>query len=223
MGGGHLMHLINFAQREAQIKIVYYGPPLAGKTTSLQYLAKRAGVEIVEMATAGEDRTVFFDYSPITQQFGTWSVKFNFYTLPGQPRYERTRSLVLKGVDGIVFVADSLYEAAEENLRMLADLQEKLEQDGHALAGLSSAEDGIVPVILFYNKRDLKNIMPVVYMDAMFDVRNWGVPRLAGCALSGENVLNAADGITSTVMKELAKNLGVQEEDEDEQESLNQE
>jgi mutual gliding-motility protein MglA len=215
------MHYINFAERQAHIKIVYYGPPLAGKTTSLQYVAKRAGVEILEMSTAGEDRTVCFDYSPIIQQFGNWRIKFNFYTLPGQQRYEKTRSLVLKGAAGIVFVADSLYEAAEENLRMLAELQEKLEQDGRALAGLSSAEDGIVPVILFYNKRDLKNIMPVGYMDAMFDIRNWGVPRLSGCALSGENVLNAADGITSTVMKELAKDLGLEEEDG--QESLYQE
>lgn len=211
------MHFINFAEREANIKIVYYGPPLAGKTTSLQYVAKRTGVEIVEMSTAGE-RTVYFDYSPIIQQFGNWRIKFNFYTLPGQQQYEKTRSLVLKGAAGIVFVADSLYEAAEVNLRMLAELQEKLEEQGLALAGLSNAADGIVPVILFYNKRDLKNIMPVGYMDAMFDVRNWGVPRLCGCALSGENVLNAADGIISTVMKELAKNLGV--EDEHDEESL---
>jgi mutual gliding-motility protein MglA len=209
------MLIINFAEHEAQIKIVYYGPGLAGKTTSLQYLAKRLKVEVVEMPTAGEDRTVFFDYSPISQRFGNWSVKFNFYTLPGQARFAKTRSLVLRGVDGIVFVADSRYDAAEENLRMLVDLQEKLEEDGHVLAGLSNQTNGIVPIILFYNKRDLKNIMPIGYMDALFDHQNWGVPRLSGCALNGENVLNAADAITSILMRELANKLGLEEEDEE--------
>jgi len=207
------MHLINFAEREAQIKIVYYGPALAGKTTSLRYLAKRLSVQVVDMPLAGEDRTVFFDYSPITQRFGNWSVKFNFYTLPGQPRFSKTRALVLRGVDGIVFVADSQYDAAEENLRMLADLQDKLEEDGHVLEGLSSQTDGVVPIILFYNKRDLKGIMPVEYIDATFDIRNWGVSRLLGCALTGENVLNAADFISSNLMRKLSDKLGLEWDD----------
>jgi small GTP-binding protein len=209
------MLIINFAEHEAQIKIVYYGPGLAGKTTSLQYLAKRLKVEVVEMPTAGEDRTVFFDYSPITHRFRDWSVKFNFYTLPGQPRFAKTRSLVLRGVDGIVFVADSQYSAAEENLRMLVDLQERLEEDGQELAGLSNRADGVVPTVLFYNKRDLENIMPIAYMDALFDHQNWGVPRFSGCALNGENVLNAADAITSILMRKLANKLGLEEEDEE--------
>lgn len=207
------MALINFAQREAQIKIVYYGPALAGKTTSLQYLAKRLSVQVIDMPLAGEDRTVFFDYSPIIQRFGSWRVKFHFYTLPGQPRFSKTRALVLRGVEGLVFVADSQYDSGEENLRMLADLQDKLEEDGHVLEGLSGQKYGVVPIILFYNKRDLKEIMPVEYMDAMFDVQNWGVSRLLGCALTGENVLNAADWISSNLMRKLSDELGLELED----------
>jgi mutual gliding-motility protein MglA len=211
------MHLINFAEREAQIKIVYYGPALAGKTTSLRYLAKRVDAQVVDMPLAGEDRTIFFDYSLITQKIGDWSVKFNFYTLPGQPRFAKTRALVLKGVEGIVFVADSQYNAAEENLRMLADLQDKLEEDGYALEGLSSQSERLVPIVLFYNKRDLNDVMPVEYMDAMFDLRNWGVPRLLGSALNGENVLTGADLICSKLMRKLSKELGLDLDEDEEQ------
>src|SRR5271166_1021736 len=162
--------LINFADKVAEFKIVYYGPAAAGKTTSLLYLAKRLGVEVVDMPLAGDkDRTVFFEFAPLTQKFGNWSVKFNFWTLPGQLRFSRTRALVLRGAQGIVYVADSQYNAAEENLRMLVDLQDKLEEEGLVLEGLSSTQpkEGLMPIVLFYNKRDLgvNQIMPVKYMD----------------------------------------------------------
>jgi hypothetical protein len=206
------MSVINFAQHEAQIKVVYYGPALAGKTTSLQYIAKRLGVEVTDMPTAG-DRTVHFEYAPIMQKLGALNVKFNFWTLPGQPVYAKTRSLVLRGADGIVYVADSQYDVAEENLRMLVDLQEKLEEDGQALEGLSNQTDRLVPIILFYNKRDLKEVMPIGYLDTMFNLESWGVPRLAGSALIGENVVRAADTISSLLMRKLATKLGLEEDD----------
>jgi mutual gliding-motility protein MglA len=206
------MSVINFAQPEAQIKVVYYGPALAGKTTSLQYIAKRLGVEVTDMPTAG-DRTVHFEYAPIMQKLGALNVKFNFWTLPGQPRYAKTRSLVLRGADGIVYVADSQYDVAEENLRMLVDLQEKLEEDGQALEGLSNQTDRSVPIILFYNKRDLKEVMPIGYLDTMFNLESWGAPRLAGSALIGENVVRAADTISSLLMRKLATKLGLEEDD----------
>ena len=206
------MSVINFAQHEAQIKVVYYGPALAGKTTSLQYIAKRLGVEVTDMPTAG-DRTVHFEYAPIMQKLGALNVKFNFWTLPGQPRYAKTRSLVLRGADGIVYVADSQYDVAEENLRMLVDLQEKLEEDGQALEGLSNQTDRLVPIILFYNKRDLKEVMPIGYLDTMFNLESWGAPRLAGSALIGENVVRAADTISSLLMRKLATKLGLEEDD----------
>jgi mutual gliding-motility protein MglA len=212
--------LINFADRVAEIKIVYYGPAAAGKTTSLQYLAKRLDVEMVDVPLAGDnDRTVFFEFAPLTRKFGNWRVKFNFWTLPGQLRFSRTRALVLKGAQGIVYVADSQYNAAEENLRMLADLQDKLEEDELVLEGLSTQQrDGVMPIVLFYNKRDLtaQRIMPVEYMDAMFDLRTWGISRLTGSALNGQNVLKAADLISSNLMRQLSERLGLEEDEEEE-------
>ena len=209
--------LINFADRVAELKIVYYGPAAAGKTTSLQYLARRLGVEIVDVPFAGDnDRTVFFEFAPLTRRFGNWSVKFNFWTLPGQLRFSRTRALVLRGAQGIVYVADSQYIAVEENLRMLADLQDKLNEDALALEGLSTQQKDGVPIVLFYNKRDLapEQIMPVEYMDATFDLRTWGIPRLTGSALTGQNVLQAADLISSNLLRQLSESLGLEEDDE---------
>ena len=210
--------IINFADKVAEIKIVYYGPAAAGKTTSLQYLGRRLGVDVVDLPLAGDkDRTIFFEFAPVTKTFGHWRVKFNFWTLPGQPRLFRTRRLVLQGAQGIVFVADSQYNAAEENLRMLGDLQDRLEEDGIVLEGLSAPQkEGVMPIVLFYNKRDLtaQQIMPVDYMDATFDLRKWGIPRVTGSALTGENVLHAADLISSNLMRELSKKLGLEDEDQ---------
>jgi mutual gliding-motility protein MglA len=214
--GGAMPMLINYADKIAQIKIVYYGPAAAGKTTSLQYLASSLKVEVVDMdfrSSGDNDRTVFFEYAPLTQKFGNWSVKFNFFTLPGQLRFSKTRALVLRGAQGIVYVADSQYSAAEENLRMLADLQDKLSEDDLVLEGLSAKTEGVVPIVLFYNKRDLQEIMPVEYMDATFGLRTWKVPKLSGSALTGENVLKAADLITTNLMRQLSGTLGLEEKD----------
>jgi hypothetical protein len=207
---------LNFADRLAEIKIVYYGPAAAGKTTSLQYLARRLGVEVIEVPLAG-DRTIFFDFAPVTQIYGNWRVKFNFYTLPGQPRFSKTRALILRGAQGIVYVADSQYNAAEANLRMLADLQDKLEEDGLVLEGSSTEQkEGVMPIVMFYNKRDLtaQQIMPVDYMDATFSLRTWRIPRVTGSALTGENVLQAADLITSTLMRELSVKMGMEDDEQ---------
>ena len=210
--------IINFAEKVAEIKIVYYGPAAAGKTTSLQYLARRLGVNVVDLPLPGDnDRTVFFEFAPLTQTFGNWRIKFNFWTLPGQPRFFRTRALVLKGAQGIVFVADSQYNAAEENLRMLGDLQDRLEEDEIVLEGLSAPQkEGAMPIVLFYNKRDLttQQIMPVDYMDATFDLRRWGISRVTGSALTGENVLHAADLISSRLMRKLSETMGLEDEDQ---------
>ena len=207
---------LNFADRLAEIKIVYYGPAAAGKTTSLQYLARRLGVEVIEVPLAG-DRTIFFDFAPVTQRYGNWRVKFDFFTLPGQPKYSKSRALILSGAQGIVYVADSQYNAAEANLRMLADLQDKLEEDGLVLEGLSTEQkEGVMPIVMFYNKRDLtaQQIMPVDYMDATFSLRTWRIPRVTGSALTGENVLQAADLITSTLMRELSVKMGMEDDEQ---------
>jgi signal recognition particle receptor subunit beta len=159
---------------------------------------------------------VYFEFAPLIQKFGKWSVKFNFFTLPGQVRLARTRALVLSGAQGIVFVADSQYHAVEENLRMLTDLQDNLSKDDLVLKGLSARTERVVPIVLFYNKRDLPDIMPVEYMDATFGLRTWKVPRLSGAALTGQNVLKAADLLTSNLMRELAGRLGLEEKEDSE-------
>jgi len=208
--------IINFAERLVVIKIVYYGPAAAGKTTSLQYLATRVGVAVTDVPLAG-DRTIFFEFAPVTQRYGDWRVKFNFYTLPGQPRFSKSRALILRGAQGIVYVADSQYNAAEENLRMLADLQDKLAEDGLVLEGSSTEQkEGVMPIVLFYNKRDLtaQQIMPVDYMDATFSLRTWRIRRVTGSALTGENVLHAADLITSTLMRELSVKMGMEDDEQ---------
>jgi signal recognition particle receptor subunit beta len=209
--------VINYADKIVQIKIVYYGPAAAGKTTSLQYVASKLNVEVVDMefrTRSDNDRTVFFEFAPLIQKFGTWSVKFNFFTLPGQLRFAKTRALVLRGAQEIVYVADSKYDAAEENLRMLADLQNNLSREGVALEGLSAKGESEIPIVLFYNKRDLPDIMPVEYMDATFGLRTWKIPRLCGSALIGQNVLKAADLITSNLMRQLAEKLGLEEKED---------
>ena len=104
---------------------------------------------------------------------------------------------------------------------MLADLQDKLEEDELVLEGLSNQQrDGVMPIVLFYNKRDLtaQRIMPVEYMDAMFDLRTWGIPRLTESALNGQNVLKAADLISSNLMRQLSERLGLEEDEEEEEE-----
>jgi mutual gliding-motility protein MglA len=216
---GPMAMVINYADKRVEIKIVYYGPAAAGKTTSLQYLASSLKVEVVDMDFRSEsdnDRTVYFEFAPLIQKFGKWSVKFNFFTLPGQVRLARTRALVLSGAQGIVFVADSQYHAVEENLRMLTDLQDNLSKDDLVLQGLSARTERVVPIVLFYNKRDLPDIMPVEYMDATFGLRTWKVPRLSGAALTGQNVLKAADLLTSNLMRELAGRLGLEEKEDSE-------
>jgi mutual gliding-motility protein MglA len=210
--------VINYADKRVEIKIVYYGPAAAGKTTSLHYLASSLNVDVVDLnfrPEESEDRAVFFEFAPLIQKLGKWTVKFNFYTLPGQVRLIKTRALVLKGAQGIVFVADSQYHAVEENLRMLTDLQDNLGKEDLLLAGMSAGTERVVPVVLFYNKRDLPDVMPVEYMDATFGLRTWKAPRLSGSALTGLNVLKAADLITSSLIKQLAGRLGLAEKEEE--------
>src|SRR6201998_1043456 len=154
------MSIINYASKEIQFKIVYYGPALGGKTTNLAYIHSRIlpahRGDLVSLATAA-DRTLFFDFLPVNaltlQGFKT---KFQLYTVPGQVIYDSTRQLVLRSVDGVVFVADSQWEKMEENVESFQNL-------GDNLAAQNMSIDD-VPLILQYNKRDLPNIAPVNYL-----------------------------------------------------------
>jgi mutual gliding-motility protein MglA len=151
------LSFINFAAREINCKIVYYGPGLGGKTTNLQYIYKQTGDKqkgkMISLATE-TDRTLFFDFLPL--DLGTvrgFRTRFHLYTVPGQVFYDASRKLILRGVDGVVFVADSQEERMDANVEALDNLEANLKEHGY--------DFGKVPYVLQLNKRDLPNILSV--------------------------------------------------------------
>src|SRR3954464_11698038 len=155
------MAIINQATKELQVKIVYYGPGKGGKTTNLEQVhgnvqgAQEKG-KLVSLATQS-DRTLFFDFLPVeAMAIKGYKTKFQLYTVPGQVIYNTTRQLVLRGVDGIIFVADSQYDKMQENVESFANLEENVRGAKLDLA--------TIPYVLQYNKRDLPNVAPVEYM-----------------------------------------------------------
>ena len=155
-GGGFPMTFINYAAREINCKIVYYGPGLCGKTTNLQYIYDRtnpsAKGKLISLATE-TDRTLFFDFLPL--DLGTvkgFKTRFHLYTVPGQVFYDASRKLILKGVDGVVFVADSQEARLEANIESIRNLDKNLKEQGYDIA--------TIPYVLQFNKRDLPTAMP---------------------------------------------------------------
>jgi len=151
------MSLINYASREINCKLVYYGPGLGGKTTNLEYVyekvAPTAKGKLISLATETE-RTLFFDFLPV--DLGTirgFRTRFHLYTVPGQVYYNASRKLILKGVDGVVFVADSQLERMEANLESMQNLYDNMAQHGYDLTRM--------PFVIQYNKRDLPNAAPI--------------------------------------------------------------
>jgi len=151
------MTFINYASREINCKIVYYGPGLCGKTTNLQYIYDKtnpnAKGKLISLATE-TDRTLFFDFLPL--ELGTvrgFKTRFHLYTVPGQVFYDASRKLILKGVDGVVFVADSQVERMEANIESMQNLYDNMAQHGYNLTN--------IPFIIQYNKRDLPNAAPI--------------------------------------------------------------
>ncbi|HEY2122806.1 MAG TPA: ADP-ribosylation factor-like protein [Chthoniobacterales bacterium] len=201
------MAYVNWVTYEAQLKVVYYGPAYAGKTTSLRYLATRLETDVKELPTT-DDRSVFFEYTQSKKfQANNLEVKFLYWTLPGQQKYRRTRHLVLAATDAVVFVADSQYEAAAKNLEMLNDLEELLADRGLCLEGRSNMALQPIPIVFFYNKRDLPGIMAIPYMDTLFRLQGWQAPRIAGEATSGKSVIRAADAAAALAMKRLKEKI----------------
>ncbi|MBK7596160.1 MAG: gliding-motility protein MglA [Gemmatimonadetes bacterium] len=156
------MSLINYASREINCKIVYYGPGLGGKTTNLEYVYEKVAPsskgKLISLATETE-RTLFFDFLPV--DLGTirgFKTRFHLYTVPGQVYYNASRKLILKGVDGVVFVADSQLERMEANLEAMQNLYDNMTQHGYDLTKL--------PFVIQYNKRDLPNAAPIADLDA---------------------------------------------------------
>ena len=208
------MAYVNWVTYEAQLKVVYYGPAYAGKTTSLKYFSLRLETDVKELPTA-DDRSVFFEYTQ-SKKFpaNNLQVKFLYWTLPGQQKYRRTRHLVLAAADSVVFVADSQYEAAARNLEMLNDLEELLSDRGMCLEGRQNLALQPIPIVFFYNKRDLTHVMPVQYMDALFGLQSWQAPRYTGEAIVGKNVVRAANAAATLALKKLEEKIyGPQNQD----------
>jgi mutual gliding-motility protein MglA len=194
------MSFINFVSGEVEFKIVYYGCALGGKTTSLGYVHERVDAKDrgkLLLLPTQNDRTLFFDFLPIDGgSVKGFKVRFKLWTVPGQVMYDATRQLVLRGVDGVVFVVDSQWDRMEANLESLRNLEQNL-------AGMELSLQK-VPWTLFYNKRDLveDQIAPIESMDLLFQVPGRGVPRYAGNCISGTNVFNALNEVTQSVLRE---------------------
>jgi len=193
------MSSINLHTREIHVKIVYYGPGLSGKTSTLQYLHRALKPELrgqlVSLAT-GIDRTLYFDFLPVKlPRVRDFTVRLSLYTVPGQVHYNATRKLVLQGADGVVMVADSHPDRREANLESLHNLDENLRSHG--------MDPDIVPLVLQYNKRDLPQTMPLGEMDRDLDPR--GLPRFETCALKGLGVHEALKAITRLMLADLKR------------------
>ena len=186
---------INYSAREVCCKIVYYGPGLSGKTTNLQYVhTKVPGTtrgDLISLATEA-DRTLYFDFLPIN--IGTingFQAKFQLYTVPGQVYYNATRKLVLRGVDGVVFVADSQPDKMDENIEALANLIDNLKEYGYDVSEL--------PLVIQYNKRDLPNIMTTEEMDQKLNTFNF--PTFEASATVGTGVFDTLKLIIKLVLE----------------------
>ncbi len=185
---------INWKLREINLKIVYYGPSLSGKTSSLEYIHSRTHPdrrgELISLKTR-EDRTLYFDYMQFQMgEISGLKPRFNIYTVPGQVYYRGTRKLVLKGVDGIVFVADSQIARLEENVEAIRDLFEDLVDLGF------DTKD--VPLVLQCNKRDLPEIVPVDSLKEHLGLN--GIPTFESVAVDGVGVLDGLKAIVNGVV-----------------------
>ncbi len=193
------MTFLNYIAREINCKIVYYGPGLGGKTTNLKYIYEITNPEnkgkLISLATETE-RTLFFDFLPIDLgQIRGFRTRFHLYTVPGQVFYDASRKLILRGVDGIVFVADSQEERMDANLESIANLTENLKEQGMDLTKM--------PYALQLNKRDLTNIVPVDELKRELLVK--GEPVFEAVATKGLGVLDTLKAVARQVLVELRK------------------
>lgn len=192
------MSMINYASREISCKIVYYGPGLGGKTTNLEHVFSRVDPDtrgkMISLATES-DRTLFFDFLPIDLgEIRGFKTRFHLYTVPGQVYYNASRKLILKGVDGVVFVADSQPSRMEANVEAMHNLYDNLEAYGYDLAD--------IPFVIQYNKRDLADVLPVEALRAQLNPT--GVPDFEGVAPKGTGVLETLAAVSKLVVKSLS-------------------
>jgi len=195
------MPTINYGSKEIQFKIVYYGPALGGKTSNLVYIHSRIAStyrgDLISLATAA-DRTLFFDFLPIKAlTLHGFRMKFQLYTVPGQVIYNSTRQLVLRNVDGVVFVADSQWEKMEENVGSIRNLEENLRKQSLTLEE--------IPIVLQFNKRDLSNVSPLNYLEYLLNNRKKRLQSFASVANTGVNVFATLDAVTQTLLQKFRK------------------
>ncbi|MCK6575393.1 ADP-ribosylation factor-like protein [Myxococcota bacterium] len=193
------MSFINYSSREINCKIVYYGPGLCGKTTNLQYIYAKTNPEakgkMISLETETE-RTLFFDFLPLSLgEIRGFKTRFHLYTVPGQVFYDASRKLILKGVDGVVFVADSQAERMDANLESLENLRTNLKEQGYDLDAL--------PYVVQYNKRDLPNAIDLDYLKQYINPTN--VPDFEAVATTGVGVFDTLKAVAKQVLIELKR------------------
>jgi len=195
------MTFINYASREINCKIVYYGPGLCGKTTNLQYIYDKSNAaargKLISLATE-TDRTLFFDFLPL--ELGTvrgFKTRFHLYTVPGQVFYDASRKLILKGVDGVIFVADSQVERMDANAEAVENLVVNLKSQGYDLL--------TIPYVLQLNKRDLPNVSPVEEMTRLLMQKNPPEPVVEAVAAKGTGVFETLKSVAKLVLADLTR------------------
>lgn len=193
------MSFTNDKTKEINCKIVYYGPPLCGKSTTLRCLygeVKRDAKGEMVSLSQDKDRTLYFDFVPLNLgKIGSYTVRIHLYTVPGEVGYQQSRALISKGVDGVVFIADSRLESMEANLKSLKELKEILKQEGHGW--------GEVPCVYQYNKRDAVNAIPVAELRHFLNKE--GFADFETIATAGQGVFEVFRAISSLVLKDLKK------------------
>ncbi len=191
------MSLINYAAREINCKIVYYGPGLCGKTTNIQYAYEKAPQskkgKLISLATE-MDRTLFFDFLPLELgRVKGFNIRFHLYTVPGQVYYNASRKLILKGADAVVYVADSQVERMDANIESLYNLEDNLKEQDLFLEELA--------FVIQYNKRDLPNIVPIDELEEVLNVMD--VPSYKAVAITGVGVFETLKAVSKQVLRSL--------------------
>ena len=192
------MSMINYASREINCKLVYYGPGLGGKTTNLEFVYSKVSPEargkLISLATE-QERTLFFDFLPVDLgSIRGFKTRFHLYTVPGQVYYNASRRLILKGVDGIVFVADSQAERMDANIAAMQNLYENLADYGY--------DPTNIPIVLQWNKRDLPTAVPTSELEDNLNPDS--LPSFEAVAVSGEGVFETLKAVSKAVIKTLS-------------------
>jgi signal recognition particle receptor subunit beta len=193
------MATFNYGTKEIFCKIVYYGPGMCGKTTNLQYIYSHLPSDnrgnLTSLATEAE-RTLYFDFLPLQAEvIPGFTTRLQLYTVPGQVFYNATRKLVLRGVDGLVFVADSQYSKAHENVESFRNMLQNLKEYGYSLKD--------VPVVIQYNKRDLSEAMPIHYLEYAVNMLDTKLHTFEAVAVDGMGVFDTLNAVSKLVLSRI--------------------